>query len=468
MRNSREVKCNPGDAAIEDGKQLLLIMFRGLTIQPSDWLIVDEVIFSLYFHSDILAGRVPSTGKNLSTLDTFEQNTFSMRYPVDARFRLHTRIRTAIIPGQSRYAREWVNARMSILTVSNLAKSYGADQLFSDITFTIAAGQKLGLIGRNGGGKTTLLKILLGQENADPNSSAPPKVTLAAGRRMGYLRQEAPVHPERTIAEEIEVALEPYRAVQARITAAEHAMSAATSDDALATALEDYTEALDEFESRGGWEIEAEKDSTLMRLGFGPDVLAKQVGACSGGEQTRLALAKLVLTRPDLLILDEPTNHLDINATEWLEGFLKDYAGAVILVSHDRYFLDAVVDTIAELEFQKLTIYKGNYSHFRRQKEERLQRQQELYENQQKEIERLKDLVKRNMGADATQSNIRHKTLGRIERMEKVEAVRFDNSRVKARIDDKNAGRIGREVLNINGLTKSFGERTLFANLEAI
>ena len=357
---------------------------------------------------------------------------------------------------------------MSILTVSNLAKSYGADQLFSDITFTISAGQKLGLIGRNGGGKTTLLKILLGQETADPNSSAPPKVTIAAGRRMGYLRQEAPVHPERTIAEEIEVALEPYRAVQARITAAEHAMSAAASDDALATALEDYTEALDEFESRGGWEIEAEKDSTLTRLGFGPDVLEKLVGACSGGEQTRLALAKLVLTRPDLLILDEPTNHLDINATEWLEGFLKEYAGAVILVSHDRYFLDAVVDTIAELEFQKLTIYKGNYSHFRRQKEERLQRQQELFETQQKEIERLKDLIKRNMGADSTQSNIRHKTLGRIERMEKVEAVRFDNSRVKARIDDKNAGRIGREVLSMNGLTKSFGERTLFANLEAI
>jgi ATP-binding cassette subfamily F protein 3 len=205
-----------------------------------------------------------------------------------------------------------------------------------------------------------------------------------------------------------------------------------------------------------------------MRLGFGPDVLEKQVGACSGGEQTRLALAKLVLTRPDLLILDEPTNHLDINATEWLEGFLKEYAGAVILVSHDRYFLDAVVDTIAELEFQKLTIYKGNYSHFRRQKEERLQRQQELFETQQKEIERLKDLIKRNMGADSTQSNIRHKTLGRIERMEKVEAVRFDNSRVKARIDDKNAGRIGREVLSMNGLTKSFGDRTLFANLEAI
>lgn len=357
---------------------------------------------------------------------------------------------------------------MSILTVSNIAKSFGAEQLFTDITFSLAAGQKLGLIGRNGGGKTTLLRILLGQELPDPNSTQMPRVTLAAGRRMGYLRQEAPVHPERTIAEEIEVALEPYRAVQARITEAEHAMSDATSDDALAAALEAYTDALDEFESRGGWEIEAEKDGTLMRLGFGPDVMSKQVGDCSGGEQTRLGLAKLVLTRPDLLILDEPTNHLDINATEWLEGFLKDYLGAVILVSHDRYFLDAVVDTIAELEFQKLTVYKGNYSHFRRQKEERLVRQQELFENQQKEIERLKDLVKRNMGADSTQSNIRNKTLGRIERMEKVDAVRTDNTRVKARIDDKNAGRIGREVLNLMGISKSFGDRTLFADLDAI
>ena len=162
---------------------------------------------------------------------------------------------------------------MSILTVSNLAKSFGADLLFSDITFSVAAGQKLGLIGRNGGGKTTLLKILLGQDTPDPSGSNPPKVNLANGRRMGYLRQEAPVHPERTIAEEIEVALEPYRAVQARISEAEHAMSDATNEDALNQALMDYTEALDEFESRGGYAIEEQKDATLQRLGFGPETL---------------------------------------------------------------------------------------------------------------------------------------------------------------------------------------------------
>jgi len=363
---------------------------------------------------------------------------------------------------------------MSILTVANVAKSFAADLLFSEITFSLAAGQKMGLIGRNGGGKTTLLKILLGQETPEPSVLRPanivmaPKVSLASGRRMGYLRQEAPVHPERTIAEEIEVAMAPIRAIQARITAAEHAMSDATDDAALEKAMADYTAAHDDFESHGGYAVEAERDAVLLRLGFGPEVLEKRVGSCSGGEQTRLALAKLVLTRPDLLILDEPTNHLDIAATEWLEGFLKEYPGAVLLVSHDRYFLDAVTDTIAELENQRLTLYKGNYSHFRRQKEERLLRQQEMYDLQQAEIARLQDLIKRNMGADANASNIRHKTQGRIDRMVKIDAPRTDTQTVRAKIDSAGAGRIGREVLRLSDLSKTYGERTLFAHLSGV
>jgi ATP-binding cassette subfamily F protein 3 len=361
---------------------------------------------------------------------------------------------------------------MSILSVSNVAKSFAADQLFSEISFTLAAGQKMGLVGRNGGGKTTLIKIILGQEMPDPSVIngvvTPARVNLAAGRHMGYLRQEAPVYPEHTIAEEIEAAMAPIREIQARITAAEHAMSDAKDDAALEKAMTDYTAAHDEFEARGGYEGEDERDSILLRLGFGPESMNKRVGSCSGGEQTRLALAKLVLTHPDLLVLDEPTNHLDIAATEWLEGFLKEYSGAVLLVSHDRYFLDAVTDTTAELEFQRLTIYKGNYSHYRRQKEERLAVQASEYKNQQNEIARLQDLIKRNMGANATQSVIRHKTQGRIDRMEKVEAVRVDSTRVKARIDAAGAGRVGREVVRVSGLSKTFGNRTLFSDLNAV
>lgn len=364
---------------------------------------------------------------------------------------------------------------MSILTVANVAKSFAADLLFSEVTFSLAAGQKMGLIGRNGGGKTTLLRILLGQETPEPSIVGPlgtvvaPRVALAAGRRMGYLRQEAPVHPEHTIGQEIEAALAPLRAVQARLVAAERAMSDAPNDDALERAMADYSAAQEEFEARGGYGAETERDAVLLRLGFrGPEAMNKRVGSCSGGEQTRLALAKLVLTRPDLLILDEPTNHLDIAATEWLEGFLKDYDGAVLLVSHDRYFLDAVTDTIVELENQRLTIYKGNYSHFRRQKEENVLRQQELYAQQQAEIGRLQNLIKRNMGADANASNIRHKTQGRIDRMEKVAPPRGDTRTVQARIDAAGAGRIGREVVRLSGLGKEYGERTLFAHLDAV
>ncbi len=361
---------------------------------------------------------------------------------------------------------------MSILTVANVAKSFAGDLLFSEITFSLAAGQKMGLIGRNGGGKTTLLKIILGQETPDPSvingATVPARVALATGRRMGYLRQEAPVYPEHTIGEEIETALAPMRAIQARIVEAEHAMSDASDDTALETAMADYTVAHEEFESRGGYDFEAERDATLLRLGFGPEVLNKRVGACSGGEQTRLALAKLVLTRPDLLVLDEPTNHLDIAATEWLEQFLKDYPGAVLLVSHDRYFLDGVTDTTAELEHQRLTVYKGNYTHFKQQKEEREARQADLFKQQQNEINRLQDLIKRNMGANSTASVIRHKTQGRIDRMDKVEAVKTGGRTVNARFDAKGAGRIGREVVRLEDLSKSFGDRTLFKHLSGV
>jgi ATP-binding cassette, subfamily F, member 3 len=361
---------------------------------------------------------------------------------------------------------------MSILTVSNVAKSFAADLLFTEVNFSLAAGQKMGLIGRNGGGKTTLLKILLGQEAPEAsiiNSVVTPaRVNLANGRRMGYLRQEAPVHPENTIGEEIDLALAPMRAVQEDIRVAEHAMSDAKSDVDLEKAMELYTVAMDAFESRGGYGFEAERDAVLKRLGFTEEVMHKTVGSCSGGEQTRLALAKLVLLRPDLLILDEPTNHLDIHAVEWLEGFLKEYEGAVLLVSHDRYFLDAVTDTTAELEFQRLTVYKGNYSHYKRQKEEAMMAQEASYTNQQKEIKRLENLIARNMGADANASNIRHKTQGRIARMEKVEAVRTDTRKVKAKVDAAGAGRIGREVVRFSDLSKTYGTRTLFSHLNAV
>ena len=350
---------------------------------------------------------------------------------------------------------------MSILTVSNLEKSYGTDLLFRDVTFSIAAGQKMGLVGRNGCGKTTLLRVLLGQELPDGG-----KVSLANGRRLGYLRQEAPVHPEHTLLEEVQTVFAPLRAMEAGMQELERAMEADQTDDELERTMEAYSEARDAFDAAGGYHYAADLDLVLEKLGFSESDYGKLVGACSGGEQTRLALAKIVLSKPDLLILDEPTNHLDINATEWLEGFLKAYEGAVLLVSHDRYFLDAVADTIADIENQQLTTYKGNYSHFRRQKEEQYERQQALYEQQQAEVARLEDLIKRNMGGNATQSKIRNKTRGRIERMERVDRPTTDTSTMRALFDAEGAGRIGREVLRAEHVAKTFGDRTLFSDLD--
>ncbi len=361
---------------------------------------------------------------------------------------------------------------MSILTVSNVAKSFGTELLFTEVTFTIAAGQKMGLVGRNGSGKTTFLRILLGQETPDASlvggKMLPGKVSLAAGRRLGYLRQEAPVHPEHTVLEEAQTVFEPVRALETRLTELEHAMTDAPDDDALEAAMNDYAAVRDAFDAAGGYHHADELDTVLQRLGFHERDYDKRVGACSGGEQTRLALAKIVLSKPDLLILDEPTNHLDIAATEWLEGFLKNYEGAVLLVSHDRYFLDAVVDTVADLENQRLTLYKGNYSHFRLQKEEQIARQQAQFSQQQAEINRLEAVIKRNMGADSIQSAMRHKMQGRIEKMDKVDRPQTDTSTVAAKFDADGAGRIGREVVRMETLSKVYGERTLFQNLSAL
>ncbi len=349
---------------------------------------------------------------------------------------------------------------MSILTVTTLGKSYGTDLLFQDVSFSVAAGQKMGLVGRNGCGKTTLLRILLGQELPDTGKAA-----LAAGRTLGYLRQEAPVHPEHTIWEEIQTVFAPLRETEREMQRWEEAMSAAETDDALETAMEEYGHAREAFEAAGGYRPDTDVPLTLERLGITEADYGKRVGACSGGEQTRLALGKIVLARPDLLVLDEPTNHLDISATEWLEGFLKAYEGAVLLVSHDRYFLDAVCDTIADVEQQRLAVYKGNYSHFRRQKEERQARQQDQYDNQQAEIARLEAVIKKNMGGDSVQSKLRARMETRIERMDKVERVYKDTTTVRALFDADAAGRIGRDVLRSEELTKTFGERTLFHKL---
>lgn len=350
---------------------------------------------------------------------------------------------------------------MSLLTVSEITKSFGVDLLFDSVAFSLAAGQKMGLVGRNGSGKTTLLRIVLGKEIADSG-----RISLASGRRLGYLEQESLIHPERTVREEADSVFDASRAIEKNLRALERDMEANPTD--MERLMHDYGAEQDRFELAGGYRYAADLDLVLSKLGFSSEDHTKRVTTCSGGEQTRLALAKIVLSHPDLLVLDEPTNHLDIAAVEWLEGFLKSYDGAVLLVSHDRYFLDSVCDTIADLDSKSLTVYSGNYSKFWSQKQDALVRQRALFEQQQADINRLEGIVRRNMGADSVQSGLRRRTQGRIERMDKVDRPIEDRTVVKAKFDAESAGRVGREVLVTEELTKSFGGLVLFEKISFV
>ena len=279
---------------------------------------------------------------------------------------------------------------MSLLVVNNLEKSFGADTILTGVSFRLEWRQKLGLVGRNGSGKTTLLRLLTGQQEADKGG-----IHYSRGIQSGYLRQEDAVDPNKTVLQEAEAAFAHVLEMEMRLRAVEQEMANAASDAELERVMEEYSLLHDRFEAMGGYDNLRDIPGVLKRLGFGPNDLVKPCGKLSGGEKTRLAIARLLLSGPDILFLDEPTNHLDIEATEWLEGFLKDFGGAVVLVSHDRYFLDRVVTSIAEVEHTKLTLYNGNFTAFWAQKLANRERQAEMYAREQREVVRLKEFFEK-------------------------------------------------------------------------
>jgi ATP-binding cassette subfamily F protein 3 len=295
---------------------------------------------------------------------------------------------------------------MSILTATNLAKSFGANDIFSDVSLDIPKGARIGLVGANGIGKTTLLKILLGEET--PSSG---KVHRAQGLRMGYLPQEAMQTSDHTLWQECLLSFAHLIEMQSELTRLADEMSDASDDDLL---LEKYGNLQSRFEHQGGYEFETRIRQVLSGLGFSQADYPRPLVQFSGGERTRAVLARLLLTAPDLLLLDEPTNHLDIEAIEWLEDYLKDFSGAVLLVSHDRYFLDHVVNQVWEMT-PAMEEYRGNYSAYVRQREERYQRRMEEYTSQQDFINKEEDYIRRNMAGQNTRQ-----AKGRLKRLERL------------------------------------------------
>ena len=304
---------------------------------------------------------------------------------------------------------------MSILTASNLAKSYGPQDVFEGVSFEIPHGAKIALVGPNGSGKTTLLHLIAGLD--EPTDGA---VHRAKGLRVAYLPQQADFVLSRGAGTLREAMLDVFAGLQ--VQAAElRRLEAAMADPATGEeALQQYGPALEAFELAGGYTYEQRIEQVLSGLGFDEDDCQRPVAQLSGGQKTRAHLARLLLEEPDLLLMDEPTNHLDLAGIEWLESYLKTWKGALVVVAHDRAFLNGVVERVWELEWGHLERYRGNYSAYIVQKAERLALQQTEYERQQQSIARTEEFIRRNIaGQRSREAKGRQKRLARLERVER-------------------------------------------------
>ena len=295
---------------------------------------------------------------------------------------------------------------MSLLTTVNLAKSYGPDDIFNGITVSIPKRARIGLVGSNGVGKTTLLRVLIGEESPSEGS-----VQKAKQLKIGYLPQESVLDSSQTLWDECRTALSHLEKMQRQLEDMETAMADGIDDEDV---LERYSNLQDAFDRKGGYTYENKIERTLTGLGFEKNDYQKPLNILSGGQRTRAVLAKLLLSDPDVLLLDEPTNHLDIQAMEWLEGYLRAWDGAVVLVSHDRYFLDHTVNMIWEMT-PAMEIYHGNYSAYLTQREARYERQLKEFKTQQTFIEKEEDYIRRNIAGQNTRQAQGRRT--RLERL---------------------------------------------------
>ena len=295
---------------------------------------------------------------------------------------------------------------MSLITAHNLAKSFGARDIFSGISLSIPHHARIAIIGPNGIGKTTLLRILAGEE--EPSAG---EVSQARSLTIGHLAQEAGLKTSHTLWEECLVPFQPVREMETELQRLEHAMAVPEQVDQV---LEKYGRLQAEFEHRGGYTYTLRIQQVLTGLGFTPEEYQAPLSRLSGGERTRALLARLLLSEPDLLVLDEPTNHLDIAAVEWLEDYLRQWEGATLIVSHDRYFLDQVVDTIWEMTRSGFEIYHGNYSAYVDQRTERWERRREVFEAEKEKLDKDLDYIKKNIsGQNVTQAKGRLRRLTR-------------------------------------------------------
>src|SRR3990170_6921159 len=304
---------------------------------------------------------------------------------------------------------------MSLITLSGVAKSFGAQDLFRDVNLQITTGRRIAIVGPNGAGKTTLLEIMTGEQEADAGS-------VARGRDLviGYLRQEVAQARGRSAVAEVLAGAGAVSGIERRMRHIEAEMAEETTPEELAELMDEYGRLQHRFEQLGGWSLETEAKRIMAGLGFAEADMGREVGEFSGGWMMRVVLARLLLQNPDLLLLDEPTNHLDLASVEWLQGFLADYAGAVVLVSHDRDFINAVVNRVGELNQGTFPEYVGDYADFVDQRDERIAHLEMAAKAQGRKITQIERYIERfrYKKTKARQVQSRIKQVARIDRIE--------------------------------------------------
>ena len=346
-----------------------------------------------------------------------------------------------------------------ILACQNINKAFGTNVILKDASFHIEEKEKAAIVGINGAGKSTLLKIIMKQIPADSG-----EVILAKDRTIGYLAQHEAVSSGNTIYEELLEVKQDIFELERHIRTLELQMKSQSGGE-LEQTLELYNRLNTEFEQKNGYACKSEIVGVLKGLGFTEDEFSKQVDTLSGGQKTRVALGKLLLAKPDLILLDEPTNHLDMQSIAWLENFLINYSGAVIIVAHDRYFLNRVVSKVIEIDHAKVTTFLGNYSAYSEKKAQLRDSQLKAWMNQQREIKHQQEVI------DKLKSFNREKSIKRAESrekmLEKMEVLdRPDTEVQELKLSLEPRFPSGNDVLRVEGLAKSFGDHTLFTDLD--
>ena len=345
-----------------------------------------------------------------------------------------------------------------ILNATNISKSFGSNEIIKDANFLVNEHEKVAIVGINGAGKTTLLKILTGEERADSGN-----VILAKDAKLGYLRQINNVDSTLSIIDELYTVIEHILNMEKRMLEMQEQMQHLSGEE-LEALYSSYTALTHSYELMDGYAAKSKVIGILKGLGFNENDFERKINTLSGGQKTRVFLAKLLLEEPDIILLDEPTNHLDLRSIEWLESYLLNYKGAVIIVSHDRYFLDKIVSKVIDIENAEVQMYSGNYSDFSAKKQMLLDAKMKEYLNQQQEIKHQEAVITKlkqfNREKSIKRAESRQKQLEKIDRVE-APVTHIENMKLSLDISKES----GKDVLTVHDLSKSFDEKHLFSNI---